>query len=324
MIDVTRSLISYSQRFAGAALLALLGAALIFFTMHAAPGDPALAALGENATPQSIATLRLRWHLDDPVVVQFLWWLLSALHGQFGESLTVATGTPVATLIAERLPNTLFIGLYALLLAILISIAAGTIAALRRGRTTDVIATSAAIFGISMPDFWLSYMLIYAFALGMGWFPAYGFVQPQVSIAGAIYSGTLPALAVAAPMAASFTRILRTSLIEELHKDHVRVARSFGYGTVFVFVHFVFRNALIPYITVIGLQVRYLFGGTVIIERVFGIPGVGSLMVDAGFARDFPVIQACALAFLLCVLVVNLAVDAVCTALNPRRAVVTS
>lgn len=324
MIYVTRSLIAYSQRFAGAGLLALLGAALIFFTMHAAPGDPALAALGENATPQSIAALRLRWHLDDPVVVQFLWWLSSALRGQFGESLTVASGTPVAALIAERLPNTIFIGLYALLLAVLISIAAGTTAALRRGRTTDVIATSAAIFGISMPDFWLSYMLIYALALGMGWFPAYGFVQPQVSIVGAIYSGTLPALAVAAPMAASFTRILRTSLIEELHKDHVRVARSFGYGKVFVFVHFVFRNALIPYITVIGLQVRYLFGGTVIIERVFGIPGVGSLMVDAGFARDFPVIQACALSFLLCVLLVNLTVDAVCTALNPRRAAVTS
>lgn len=319
--DVTKSSIIYLQRFAGAALLAFLGAALIFFTMHAAPGDPALAALGENATPQSIAALRSRWHLDDPVVVQFIWWLSAALRGQFGESLTVASGTPVAALIAQRLPNTIFIGLYALLLAVLVSMAAGTVAALRRGRTTDVIATSAAIFGISMPDFWLSYMLIYALALGLGWFPSYGFVQPQVSILGAIYSGTLPALAVAAPMAASFTRILRTGLIEELHKDHVRVARSFGYGQVFVFVHFVFRNALIPYITVIGLQVRYLFGGTVIIERVFGIPGVGSLMVDAGFARDFPVIQACALAFLVCVLLVNLSVDAVCTALNPRRAV---
>src|SRR4051812_10154535 len=232
--------------------------------MHAAPGDPALAALGEAATSQSIAAFRSRWHLDDPVIVQFLWWVSSALRGQFGESLTVATGTPVAALIVERLPNTIFIGLYALLLAVFISIAAGTVAALRRGRNADVIATSAAIFGISMPDFWLSYMLIYTLALGLGWFPAYGFVQPQVSVAGAIYSGTLPALAIAAPMAASFTRILRTSLIEELHKDHVRVARSFGYGGFFVFVHFVFRNALIPYITVIGLQVRYLFGGTVI------------------------------------------------------------
>jgi peptide/nickel transport system permease protein len=303
------------------ALLALLGAALIFFTMHAAPGDPALAALGENATPEAVAAFRLHWHLDDPVMVQFLWWLSSALRGQFGTSLTIATGVPVTTLILDRLPNTIFIGLYALILAVLISVVAGTIAALKRGRSADVIATSAAIFGISMPDFWLSYMLILAFALGTGWFPSYGFVPPQSSITGAIWSGTLPALAIAAPMAASFTRILRTSLIEELHRDHVRVARSFGYRSPFVFVHFVFRNALIPYITVIGLQIRYLFGGTVIIERIFGIQGIGSLMVDAGFARDFPVVQACALAFLLCVLVVNLSVDAVCTALTPRRMV---
>ena len=112
---MTTSLILYSQRLGSAALLALLGAALIFFTMHAAPGDPALAALGEGATPQSIAAFRLRWHLDDPVTVQFLWWVSSALRGQFGESLTVAAGTPVAVLIVERLPNTIFIGLYALL-----------------------------------------------------------------------------------------------------------------------------------------------------------------------------------------------------------------
>ncbi|HTO60049.1 MAG TPA: ABC transporter permease [Bradyrhizobium sp.] len=316
---VTTRLIWYSQRFTGALLLAVMGAGLIFFAMHAAPGDPALAALGESATPEAIAAFRRHWHLDDPVPLQFLWWLASAFRGRFGESLTIASGTPVAALIAARLPNTIFIGLYALLLAVLTSIAAGTIAALRRGRNADVIATSTAIFGISMPDFWLSYMLIYAFALGAGWFPAYGFVQPQVSLAAAIHSGTLPALAIAAPMAASFTRILRACLIEELQKDHVRVARSFGYGKLFVFVHFVFRNALIPYITVIGLQIRYIFGGTVIIERIFGVPGIGSLMVDAGFARDFPVVQACALAFLLCVLVVNLTVDAICTALNPRR-----
>jgi peptide/nickel transport system permease protein len=321
MSAVSMTLIGYSRRIAGVALLALLGAALIFFTMHAAPGDPALAALGENATPQAVAAFRLHWHLDDPVMVQFLWWLSSALRGQFGTSLTIATGVPVTTLILDRLPNTIFIGLYALILAVLISVVAGTIAALKRGRSADVIATSAAIFGISMPDFWLSYMLILAFALGTGWFPSYGFVPPQSSITGAIWSGTLPALAIAAPMAASFTRILRTSLIEELHRDHVRVARSFGYRSPFVFVHFVFRNALIPYITVIGLQIRYLFGGTVIIERIFGIQGIGSLMVDAGFARDFPVVQACALAFLLCVLVVNLSVDAVCTALTPRRMV---
>ena len=157
---MTTTLIWYSQRLAGALLLAVLGAGLIFFTMHAAPGDPALAALGEGATPQSVAAFRRHWNLDDPVALQFLWWLSSALRGQFGESLTLSSGTSVAALIAGRLPNTIFVGLYALILAVLISIVAASIAALKRGRNADVIATSAAIFGISMPDFWLSYMLI--------------------------------------------------------------------------------------------------------------------------------------------------------------------
>ena len=135
--------------------------------------------------------------------------------------------------------------------------------------------------------------------MGAGIFPSYGFVSPGVSIAGAFYSGFLPALAVAAPMAAAFTRILRTALIETLYRDHVRVARSLGYSGAFIFVHYVFRNALIPYVTVIGLQVRYLLGGTVVVERIFGVPGIGALMVDAAFGRDYAVVQACALTFLV-------------------------
>ena len=181
-------------------------------------------------------------------------------------------------------------------------------------------ATSLAVLGISMPDFWLSYVLIYLLALGAGIFPSYGFVSPGVSLAGAFYSGFLPALAVAAPMAAAFTRILRTALIETLYRDHVRVARSLGYSGAFIFVHYVFRNALIPYVTVIGLQVRYLLGGTVVVERIFGVPGIGALMVDAAFARDYGVVQACALTFLICVLIVNFLVDSLCAALNPRSA----
>ena len=153
---------------------------------------------------------------------------------------------------------------------------------------------------------------------GTGWFPSYGYTAPTKSFSGALHSGFLPALAIAAPMAATFTRILRTSLIENLHKDHVRAARAFGHGRVFVFVHHVFRNALIPFVTVIGLQIRYLLGGTVVIERIFGIPGVGALMVDGAFGRDYPIVQACALTFLLCVLAANFIADMVCAGLNPK------
>jgi len=307
-----------SRRLGGALLIAFLGAALVFFVMRAGHGDPALAALGDQATPEAIAAFHKRWGLDAPLVVQFWRWLSGALVGNFGMSMTVAGGVPIADLIGSRLPNTLFIGFYAMAIAVAISLVAGTVSALYHGRFIDSAATGIAVLGISMPDFWLSYVLVYLLALGAGIFPSYGFVSPGDSLAGALYSGFLPAFAIAAPMAASFTRILRTALIDTLYRDHVRVARSLGYSRAFVFVHYVFRNALIPYVTVIGLQVRYLLGGTVVVERIFGIPGIGALLVDAAFGRDYGLVQACALTFLICVLIVNFLVDLLCAALNPR------
>ena len=309
-----------SRRLVGAVLIAFLGAALVFFVMRAGHGDPALTALGDQATPEAIAAFHKRWGLDAPLVVQFWRWLSGALAGNFGMSMTVAGGVPIADLIASRLPNTLFIGFYAMAIAVTISLVAGTVSALHHGRMIDSVATGMAVLGISMPDFWLSYVLVYVLALGAGIFPSYGFVSPRVSLADALYSGFLPAFAIAAPMAASFTRMLRTALIETLYRDHVRVARSLGYSETFIFVHYVFRNALIPYVTVIGLQVRYLLGGTVVVERIFGIPGIGALMVDAAFGRDYGLVQACALTFLICVLIVNFLVDSLCAALNPRSA----
>lgn len=307
-----------ARRLAGMVLIAFLGAVLVFFVMRAGQGDPALSALGDMATPDAVAVFRKRWGLDAPLVVQFWRWLSGALVGNFGMSMTVAGGVPIAGLVGSRLPNTLFIGVYAMAIAVAISLVAGTVSALRHGRMVDSLATGVAVLGISMPDFWLSYVLVYALALGAGIFPSYGFTSPTASLAGAFYSGFLPALAVAAPMAAAFTRMLRTSLIETLYRDHVRVARSMGYSGGFIFLHYVFRNALIPYVTVIGLQVRYLLGGTVVVERIFGIPGIGALMVDAAFGRDYGLVQACALTFLVCVLIVNFLVDSVCAALNPR------
>lgn len=309
-----------ASKLASVAALALLGSAAVFFAMRAGQGDPALAALGEQATAEAVAAFRRQWGLDAPLLIQYARWLGGAAVGDFGRSMTVAGGTPIVALIGSRLPNTLFIGVYAIAIAVVVSLIAGTVSALRRGTLVDTAATSLAVLGISMPDFWLSYVLVYALALGAGWFPSYGFTPPGESFAGALYSGFLPALAIAAPMAAAFTRILRTALLETLHRDYVRVARSMGLRESFVFIHYVLRNALIPYVTVIGLQVRYLLGGTVVVERIFGVPGVGALMVDAAFGRDYPLVQACALTFLLSVLVVNFVVDLIVAALNPRQA----
>lgn len=299
-------------------LTILAGAVVVFFAMKATPGDPALSVLGENARPELVAAFRKLHHLDQPVPMQFLTWITNAAQGDLGRSLTLAGGVPVSSLIASRLPVTAFIGLYALSLAVMISLFIGTTAAMQRGKPLDTAMTSVAVLGVSMPDFWLGYVLVFFLALNFPLFPSYGFTSPAVSLPGALLSGFLPALAIAAPMAAVFSRVLRAALLDVMHRPYVQVQRSLGHGPVFVFLHSILRNALIPYVTVIGLQVRYLLGGVVVIERVFGIPGIGSLMVDAAFGRDYPVVQACALTFLVIVLLTNLIVDLICTRLDPK------
>lgn len=305
--------------FVGALAVLLAGTLVVFLTMKAAPGDPALAALGEQATPQAVAAFRAQHGLDQPAHVQYLAWLGGMVKGDFGTSLAIASGRPVAHLLAAKLPATLFVGVYALTLAVVISLLLGSLAALHRGRALDTIATSIAVFGISMPDFWLSYVLIFGLALGLDLFPSYGYVSPADDLMGALHAGFLPALAIAAPMAAVFARTLRAVLIETMSRSYVTAARSFGLGRRFVFLHFVLRNALVPYLTVVGLQIRYILGGVVVVERIFGVPGVGSLMVDGAFARDFPVLQACTVVFLSVVLIVNMLTDVICMMLDPRR-----
>lgn len=306
-------------RLGGAAATALAGAFFIFMIMQLAPGDPAITALGEMATDEAVAYFRARHGLDQPVLVQFWLWFTDLLHGDLGRSLSIAAGFPISELLWQRLPTTLFVSIYALVIALVVALIAGTVAAVWHGKTADTVATSFAVLGISMPDFWLSYVLILFFSLFLAWLPAYGFVQPTDSIAGAFRSGLLPAVAMGAPMAGVFTRILRSALLETKRREYVTAARSLGFKDAFVFVHYIFRNAIIPFVTVIGLQVRYLIGGVVIIERIFGIPGMGSLMVDGAFGRDYPLVQACALVFLVVVLSVNLMVDIICAMLDPRR-----
>lgn len=306
-------------RLAAAIATMFVGAVAVFLVMQAAPGDPALAALGENATPEAIALFRAERNLDAPLTEQFFSWLGAFVTGDLGRSLTIAGGVPISDLIAARLPNTVFLGLFAVLIAIAISITVGSLAAIRRGRMTDTVATSVAAVGVSMPDFWLGYVLIFFFALTLGWLPSYGFTSPTESFLGALETSLLPALAIAAPMAAIFARTLRTALVENTNRDYVTVARSFGYSEPLIFRAYVFRNSIIPYVVVVGLQIRYLLGGVVVVERVFGVPGIGSLMVDAAFARDYFVVQACTVVFFAIVLVVNFMVDVICAFLDPKR-----
>lgn len=309
------------KRLLSGGLVLLAGTAAVFFTIQAAPGDPALAALGEQATPEAIAAFRAEYGLDAPLMAQYLRWLLGFFQGDLGQSLAAARGMPVGELVLQKLPATVFVGLFALFLAVVLSLVLGTLAALNRGKATDTIATSIAVFGISMPDFWMSYVLIFGLSLGLGLFPAFGYVAPGDSLLGALHAAFLPALAIAAPMAAVFARTLRAVLIETLSKPYVTAARSFGLPRPFVILHFALRNAMVPYLTIVGLQIRYILGGVVVVERIFGIPGIGSLMVDGAFARDYTVLQACTVVFLVIVLVVNIAVDMICALLDPKQTV---
>jgi len=287
----------FCSRLLGALATMFVGTLVVFYVMKAAPGDPALVVLGDFATPEAIEDFNRKLGLDRPVLAQYLSWLSGVLRFDFGNSLSIANGQSISGLLAYRLPNTTAIGVYAIFIAITISLILGIVAAVNRGKSIDTMATSFSVLGVSMPDFWLAYMLILGLSIGKGWFPSYGFIPPSESLIGALHSGFLPALAIAAPMAAIFSRTLRTSLVENIDKDYVLVAKSFGFKSRFIFLHFVFRNSIIPFIIVIGLQIRYLLGGVVIIERVFGINGVGSLMVEAAFARDYYVVQACAVVF---------------------------
>jgi peptide/nickel transport system permease protein len=316
---MTISLNYFLSRLLGACMTMIIGTFVVFIVMKAAPGDPALVVLGDFATPEAVARFNSEYGLDQPVLGQYLDWLKGIAQLDFGTSLSIASRQDISRLILFRLPNTFTIGIYAIAIAILVSLTLGTLAAIYRGSSIDAAATSVSVLGVSMPDFWLAYMLILGLSIGLGWFPSYGFIPVSTSFLGAMHSGFLPALAIAAPMAAVFSRTLRTSLVENLNRDHVLVAKSFGHPASFIFLHHVLRNSIIPYIVVIGLQIRYLLGGVVIIERVFGINGIGSLMVEAAFARDYFVVQACAVVFLAIVLSVNFIVDLVCALLDPKR-----
>lgn len=314
------SVISYALVRALSALATVVaGAFVIFLVLQLAPGDPAITVLGENANPAAVEAFRREHGLDQPPLVQFGRFLTGAFSGDFGQSLTIGGGVPIVGLLVQRLPNTVFVGLYAMTIAVTLSLVLGTLGAWGQGTVADTALTAGAVTLISMPDFWAGYMLVILLSLQLGLFPAFGFTTPFESLSGALYSGFLPALTVSAHMTGFFSRILRSSLLETWRRNYVVAARSFGFSGPFVYRHYVLRNAIIPLVVVMGLQIRNLLGGMVIVEKIFGIPGLGSLMIDGVFARDYPLVLVCAMTFLALVIAVTFLVDVVCLLLDPRR-----
>lgn len=301
------------------ALLVLLGSSvLIFLIMHVIPGDPAQAMLGPEGTPEAVETLRRQLGLDQPLWWQYYHWISRALVGDLGQSILLSQS--VLSLLVERLPVTLALSFYALALAVLIALPASMISATRPGSVADNTGRFAALFGLAMPNFWLGLVLVLIFSVHLRWFPVFGYVPFFEDPVRHFSHLVIPVVSLGAGYAAMILETSRNSLIEVLRQDYVRTARAGGLSERRVLWKYALRNALIPIITVIGIQVGYLMSGAVIIENVFAIPGMGRLLVNAVLSRDYPVVQGAMLVIVLIFSLANLVVDLLCMSIDPRVA----
>ena len=286
----------------------LIGVSLIAFVAMRMLGDPAHLVLGENATPQAVAEYRREQGLDQPLHLQYVRFLASALQGDFGYSFRYRT--PVFPLLLERLPATVMLGLSALGLAVAVGVPLGILAALRRGRWGDELIRVVALVGQAVPGFFLGLVLIIVFAVNLGWLPTGG--------TGDWRHLVLPSISLSAFLMALIMRFTRSSLLEVLGQDYIRTARAKGLSERTATLRHAMRNTLIPLVTVIALQAGVLFSGAVVTETVFGWPGVGRLAVEAVQGRDFPLIQATVLFMSGAVVLINLLVDISYAFLDPR------
>lgn len=289
---------------------------MVFTIQRMLPGDPALILAGEERDPQVIAYLREVYRLDEPVVVQYGAWLQQVVQGNLGQSMR--TRQPVRELIAEKLPVTLQLASLSIAIAIIIAIPAGVIAAVYRRSLADVVSTLVALSGLSIPNFWLGIMLILLLSVQLDWLPASGYVPFREAPWENLQRMIMPAFVLGTGLAAVLMRQMRSSMLEVLKQDYVRTAKAKGLIQHLVVVRHALRNALIPVVTILGLQVGALLSGAVLTEQVFTIPGFGKLIVDAVFNRDYAVVQGVVLFTATATIIINLLVDLAYAWLNPK------
>jgi peptide/nickel transport system permease protein len=280
---------------------------LTFSLVHLMPGDPAIAVAGESATAAEIEAIRASLGLDRSLVVQYLSYLGDVITGDLGQSLF--TRQPVAELVGERLPVTLSLTLGALVIALVVGVTAGTVAGLRRGSLVDRAVVVATTLAVSMPSFWLGLLLLLAFALYNPWLPATGYADLTEGPATWLQHLLLPCLTLSAPLIAEIARQVRGSVGDVFQLDYVRTARAKGFGEGYIVRKHVFKNAAIPVVTVLGLQIGRLLAGSIVVEAVFGLPGLGTLAVQSVVTQDIPVIQGFVLFSAAVVILANLLVD---------------
>lgn len=289
---------------------------IIFSLQHLLPGDPALVLAGDNPDEATLAAIRAQYHLDQPIFVQYLYWVKGVLTGDLGESMR--HNRPVLDLILLKLPVTLQLAIMGIVVALILGITGGVISALKQNTAVDYATNVVSLAGISVPNFWLGIMLILFFSVHLGWLPASGFVSPWEDWRMSLSTTVMPAFVLGMAIAGVIMRHTRGAMLQALESDYVRTARAKGLSEwVVVFKH-AMRNALTPIITLGALEFGALLSGAVLTEQIFTIPGFGKLIVDAVFTRDYPVVQGVVLVTSLFYIILNLLADIGYILVNPR------
>jgi peptide/nickel transport system permease protein len=313
----TSSIVRFLARRLLYSLVVLLGVLIVVFSLvHLVPGDPVRIALGTRYSPDAYQALRAASGLDRPIVEQFFGYIGSALTGDLGVSFR--NGDPVTLTLLDRLPATLSLAVVGIVIALLISVPAGIWAALREGRISDVVVRISSQFGVSIPDFWMGLLLIALFASTLGWLPTSGYQALSDNPAGWLRHVILPGLTVGLVAGAIMTRYIRSALLDVASMGYVRTARSKGLPPWVVTLRHIVRNALIPVLTITGIQLATILGGVIVVEVVFAWPGIGRLVYTAVAARDYPLIQGAVLLIAVLFLLVNLVVDVLYAVVDPR------
>jgi peptide/nickel transport system permease protein len=294
----------------------LLVAVLTFFLMHLLPGDPAVVIAGQDASPEAVARIRAQLGLDQPLVYQLLVWLRNLAHGNFGRSL--AMNQNVIDAVREHLPVTLSLTLVSLVITVPLGIAAGILAATKRNTWIDQTVMIVALLGVSLPGFWIAILSVILFSVILGWVPSAGYVPLSHGIGPWLAALIQPAMVLALFQIGFLARMTRSAMLDILDQDYIRAARARGVSEWQTIIKHAFRNTLIPVVTASGIILSLLIGGSVIIEQVFALPGIGRLIVQAIMARDYPLVQGTMLLLGFAFVVINLLLDIVYTLVDPR------
>lgn len=298
-------------------LVTIIGISIIVFSViHLIPGDPIAVMFGLNPDPEAMEIARRHYQLDKPIVTQYFIWVGNLFKGDLGNS--IITGEPVANLVLLRTIRTLGLTIVGVLFSITLAIPIGMISAWKHNTWTDFSLTTLSLVLISIPEFWIGVVFMMIFAVWLGILPSSGYVSPMVSFLGWMKIIILPALTVAAVQSAQTARMVRANMIEILSLDYIRLMKALGIRNSRILIVHAFRNVLVPVLTQIGMQIGYLMGGVIIIERVFTFPGLGHIMVKALEERDYPVVQASILVYAIIFVLINFVIDLIYGFINPK------